>query len=102
MAFDTLQEFVVFLEQNGELIRIKEPVSTNLEMTELGRRMIEKDGPAILIENPVIDHGKWGNSSKTKSMPVLINLFGTVYRVAMGLGRKPGELKELGELLAIF
>lgn len=95
MPFDSLQDFVAHLEQNNELIRIKQPVSTNLEMTEIGRRMVEKNGPAVLLENVTI------NGSKS-SIPVLINLFGTVSRVAMALGRKPEELRELGELLAFL
>ena len=95
MTFDTLQDFVTLLEQKGELIRIKEPVSTNLEMTEIGRRMVEKGGPAVLLENVLIGNVK-------SSTPVLINLFGTVSRVAMALGRKPEELKELGEMLAFL
>ena len=37
-----------------------------------------------------------------KDMPVLINLFGTVERVAQGMGREPEQLKELGETLAFF
>ena len=100
MTFDTLQEFVAHLEQAGELVRIKERVSTNLEMTEIGRRMLAKNGPAVLLENVVIENkAKLAENSK---MPVLINLFGTVNRVAMALGRKPEELKELGEMLAFL
>ena len=34
------------------------------------------------------------------AMPVLVNLFGTVERVAWGLGVRPAALSELGELLA--
>ncbi len=95
MSFDNLQDFVAHLEKHGELVRIKEPVSTNLEMTEIGRRMVESGGPAVLIEKPV-------NNGTVSKIPVLLNLFGTVNRVAMGLGRKPEELKELGELLAFL
>jgi 4-hydroxy-3-polyprenylbenzoate decarboxylase len=36
------------------------------------------------------------------AMPVLVNLFGTVDRVAAGMGRKPGELRALGETLAML
>lgn len=95
MNYDNLQEFVAYLEQSGELLRISEPVSTNLEMTEIGRQMLAKGRPAVLLDNVTIDGAK-------SSIPVLINLFGTVNRVAMGLGRKPEELKELGELLAFL
>ncbi len=109
MAFDTLQDFVAELERKGQLVRIKEPVSTNLEMTEIGRRMIEKGGPAVLIEQPVICEQRTVSENNRSQfavhrspIPVLINLFGTVERVAMALGRKPEELKELGEMLAFL
>ena len=35
-------------------------------------------------------------------MPLLANLFGTVERVAWGMDREPGSLRELGEMLAFF
>ena len=35
-------------------------------------------------------------------MPVLVNLFGTVTRVAAGMGREPESLRELGEMLAFM
>lgn len=79
------------LEKAGRLVRVKEPVSTHLEMTEIGTRLIASGGPAVLFEN-VTGH----------SMPVLINLFGTVERVAWGMGREPHELREVGETLAFL
>ena len=36
------------------------------------------------------------------AMPVLVNLFGTVERVAWGMDREPHQLRELGETLAFF
>jgi 4-hydroxy-3-polyprenylbenzoate decarboxylase len=35
-------------------------------------------------------------------MPVLVNLFGTVERVAWGMGREPHQLREVGETLAFL
>jgi 4-hydroxy-3-polyprenylbenzoate decarboxylase len=35
-------------------------------------------------------------------MPVLVNLFGTVERVAWGMNREPGELRAIGETLAFL
>jgi 4-hydroxy-3-polyprenylbenzoate decarboxylase len=35
-------------------------------------------------------------------MPVLVNLFGTVERVAWGMDREPHELREVGEMLAFL
>ena len=99
MAHKSLRDFILKLEADGELVRVSEPVSTNLEMTEIGRRLVET-GPAVLFENVIREDG-----SKS-DMPVLINLFSKVKRVAMGvtLGdverTTPLELREVGELLA--
>ncbi|MBI5136354.1 MAG: 4-hydroxy-3-polyprenylbenzoate decarboxylase [Nitrospirae bacterium] len=89
MAYDDLREFMAALEAQGQLKRISTPVDPHLEMTEIGYRVIREGGPALLFENP-----------KGYDMPVLINLFGTVDRVAMGLKSDRHRLREIGELLA--
>lgn len=91
MAYSSLRDFIDDLEKRGLLVRVKEPVSPHLEMTEIGTRLIREGGPAVLFEN-VTGH----------AMPSLINLFGTVERVALGMGRKPEELREVGEALAFM
>lgn len=93
--FKNLPEFIKYLEQIGELKRISHPVSTFLEMTEIQSRVIKNNGPALLFENVFTKSGK-------SSIPVLVNLFGTVNRVALGLNTSPENLKELGELLAFL
>jgi 4-hydroxy-3-polyprenylbenzoate decarboxylase len=102
MAYRSLRDFIADLEKSGELVRVTEPVSTELEMTEICTRLLATGGPAVLFENVIKADG-------TKSdMPCLANLFGTVKRVAMGvtLGGKPrttgAELREVGELLAFL
>ncbi|MDO9335714.1 MAG: UbiD family decarboxylase [Caulobacter sp.] len=102
MAYRSLRDFIAALEKSGELVRVREPVSTELEMTEICTRLLAAGGPAVLFENVLKADG-------TKSdMPCLANLFGTVKRVAMGvtLGGKPrttgAELREVGELLAFL
>ena len=82
------------LEQVDALVRVTEPVSTKLEMTEIQTRLLAEGGPAVLFENVTDENG---NKS---SMPVLVNLFGTVERVAWGMGREPEQLREVGETLA--
>ncbi|HEY1877188.1 MAG TPA: UbiD family decarboxylase domain-containing protein, partial [Rhizomicrobium sp.] len=100
MSYRSLREFVARLERDGELVRVKEPVSTVLEMTEIQTRLIAQRGPAVIFEKPVRADGA------ISDMPVLVNLFGTVKRVAMGVTmngveRTTGaELREVGELLA--
>src|ERR1700749_4705921 len=100
MPYRSLRDFLAKLEAAGELVRVKEPVSTVLEMTEIQTRLIAKGGPAVLFERPLKADGA------PSSMPVLVNLFGTVRRVAMGvtMGGKERtdakDLREVGELLA--
>ncbi len=96
MSFASLRDFIQHLETRGDLVRVREPVSTNLEMTEIQTRLLAEGGPAVLFENPVDANGK------PASMPVLTNLFGTVTRVAAGIGRAPDQLRAVGETLAFL
>ena len=94
MAYSSLRDFIDHLEKEKKLVRITEPVSADLEMTEIGCRVLKDGGPALLFENPIKCDG-------TKStMPVLTNLFGTVERVAMGINAKPEDLRNIGHTLA--
>ena len=92
MRYNDLRDFIIQLEAMGELKRIKVPVSPNLEMTEIADRVLRAGGPALLFENPV-----------GFATPVLANLFGTVRRVALGMGEDgPEALREVGKLLAFL
>ena len=100
MSYRSLREFIKRLETEGELVRVRETVSTVLEMTEIQTRLLAENGPAVIFEQPVKADG-------TRSeIPVLVNLFGTVKRVAMGVTMGGIErhdakaLREVGELLA--
>ena len=95
MALNSLRDFIAHLEKNGRFLRVSKPVSTELEMTEIGTRLIAEGGPAVLFENAI-------HAGKPNPMPVLINLFGTVERVAWGMGREPHELREIGQTLAFL
>src|ERR1700760_4515041 len=100
MSYRSLRDFIARLEAQGELVRVRAPVSTVLEMTEIQTRLIARGGPAVLFEKPIKADGT------PSGMPVLVNLFGTVKRVAMGvtLGgverSTAASLREVGELLA--
>jgi len=96
MAFQSLRDFIAALETEGELVRVREPVSTHLEMTEIQTRLLAESGPAVIFEHPVDAQGN------PAAMPVLVNLFGTVKRVAMGMGRRPEDLRAVGETLAFL
>jgi 4-hydroxy-3-polyprenylbenzoate decarboxylase len=93
MPYASLRDFIARLEAVGRLTRVRAPVSPFLEMTEIQTRLLAEGGPAVLFENVV------HNGSK---MPVLVNLFGTVERVAWGMDREPNQLREIGETLAIL
>jgi 4-hydroxy-3-polyprenylbenzoate decarboxylase len=96
MPYASLRDFIARLEQSGRLVRVGAPVSPHLEMTEIQTRLLAEKGPAVLFENVVRADG-------TRSdIPVLVNLFGTVERVAWGMDREPGELRQVGETLAFL
>jgi 4-hydroxy-3-polyprenylbenzoate decarboxylase len=96
MPYASLRDFIERLEHNGRLVRVTEPVSPALEITEIQTRLIAEGGPAVLFENPVREDGT------AYDMPVLANLFGTVERVAWGMDREPAELRQVGETLAFL
>ncbi|MDA3779762.1 MAG: menaquinone biosynthesis decarboxylase [Bacteroidales bacterium] len=76
MTHLSLNSFVNLLEKNNELIRVKEFVNPNLQITEIVDRFSKsKDGgKAILFEN-----------TKT-NFPLLINAFGSNKRMCLALG----------------
>ena len=76
MAYQGLHEFIDRLERNGELLRIKVPVSPELEITEIVDRISKSEGggKALLFEN------------NGTSFPLLINAFGSEKRIALALG----------------
>jgi 4-hydroxy-3-polyprenylbenzoate decarboxylase len=96
MPYASLREFMDRLEREGRLVRVSRPVSTQLEMTEIQTRLLARQGPAVLFENPVRSDGQ------PSRIPVLVNLFGTVERVAWGMDRTPDRLREVGETLAFL
>lgn len=92
MRYHDLRDFIRQLESLGELRRISTEVSPHLEMTEIADRVLRREGPALLFERPT-----------GFTTPVLANLFGTVRRVALGMGEDgPEALREVGKLLAFL
>ena len=91
MPYASLRDFMDRLEKTGRLVRVTAPVSPHLEMTEIQTRLLAEKGPAVLFENVV-----------GSDIPVLVNLFGTVERVAWGMDREPHELRGVGETLAFL
>jgi 4-hydroxy-3-polyprenylbenzoate decarboxylase len=95
MPYASLRDFMVRLEMSGRLVRVREPVSPALEVTEIQTRLLAEGGPAVLFENVVGPGGRY-------DMPMLVNLFGTVERIAWGMDREPQQLREIGETLAFL
>src|ERR1700746_1814659 len=95
MPYASLRDFIAGLEASRRLVRVREPVSPFLEVTEIQTRLLAEGGPAVLFENVAGQSGRYG-------MPMLVNLFGTVERVAWGMDREPHQLREIGETLAFL
>lgn len=75
MPYKNLQQFIETLEQAGELIRIKEYVNPELEITEIVDRVSKSaNNKALLFENTGTD------------FPLLINAMGSYKRMCMALG----------------
>ncbi len=75
MKYSNLNDYIIELEKQGLLLRVKTEVSTDLEITEITDRMMATDGPALLFEN-VAGH----------TIPVLTNLFGSLKKMSLALG----------------
>ena len=77
MQYHSLREFIDRLENENELVRIKDHVSPILEITEITDRVSKQPGggKALLFENV-----------EGSNIPVLINAFGSSKRINMALG----------------
>jgi 4-hydroxy-3-polyprenylbenzoate decarboxylase len=96
MAFDSFRDWVNALDRAGELIRISDPIATELEITALAdREMKQPDGGrALLCEKPMI-HGQ------VSPFPVAINTLGSWRRLALSMGADSVDqvAAELGSLM---
>src|SRR5579864_5994668 len=105
LAYDDLRDWIKTLEKNGELRRIREEVSPELEITEITDRVSKigsrgkgsgganpnnfaPGGPALLFENV---KGHPGHQ-------VIINQFGSERRMAMALGVE--RVEEIAERIS--
>jgi 4-hydroxy-3-polyprenylbenzoate decarboxylase len=75
VGFRNLTEFLRALEAEGDLVRIRRPVSPTLEIAEIADRSVKGDGPALLFENV-----------SGSEMPVAINVFASRRRMLAALG----------------
>ena len=90
MSFHDLRAFLVRLEREQQLQRVREPVDPHLESTALCLRALREQGPALLMEQAV-----------GSTHPMLGNLLGHRRRIELALAGRPlASLRELGQLLA--
>jgi 4-hydroxy-3-polyprenylbenzoate decarboxylase len=78
--FDSLREFIAFLEKKKQLVRIQEPIRADQEITEITDRVTKAGGPALLFEHVIKVDGTRSQFS------LLINTYGTWQRTAWALG----------------
>jgi len=83
VTFRSLGEFLGALEARGDLARVSRPVSRDLEITEVTRRVLRAGGPALLFE-----------TVPGAAMPVVTNLLGAPRRIAFALGAE--SVDEIG------
>ncbi len=81
MEFPNLGSFLEALRKSGRLAVVECPVSADLEVAEIHRRVIAAGGPALLF-----------TSVKGADFPLATNLFGTKARAELAFGRRPAEL----------
>jgi len=96
MAFDSFRGFLRRLEDAGELIRVSQPLATELEITEVADQQMKAPGggKALLIESPTVN-------GKPAAFPLAINTLGSARRMALALGAGSVDevAAELGALL---
>ena len=80
MAYPSFLEFVRVLEKAGELVRISQPVDTELAIAEWANREMKspRGGQALVFEKPMVE-------GKVASFPVAINTMGSEKRMAIAL-----------------
>ncbi len=75
MAYGDLRSFLEGLRSRGQLVEVDEPVSVDLELPAVLRRLMYSGGPAAIFRN--IREG---------TLPAVGNLFGSWDRVSMAIG----------------
>ena len=89
-ALNTLSDFIAALDSAGELVRVRQPVSVDLELCEISDRAMKRPGggPALLFEHVTLFDGS------RSAYPVAINLFGSMKRMEISMGVQ--SLDEIG------
>jgi UbiD family decarboxylase len=75
-----LRSYLELLRRERDILEVSAEVDPHLELAEIHRRIIEREGPALLF-----------NKVKGSPYPVVTNLFGTVRRIELAFGPRPEE-----------
>lgn len=89
-----LRSFLAWASATDQFARLAEPVEVAHRMTAIHKAVLERGGPVLQFDRPVLTDGS------VAGMPVVANLFGTPERVAAGLGVGEAQLDDLGAFLA--
>src|SRR3990167_6442242 len=81
MPYADLREFLHQLEKEGELGHVKRPVDLHYETGAVSRKALDLRGPALSFDN-----------IRGHKIPLVVNLFATRRRYALGLDTTPEEL----------
>lgn len=81
MSLVNLRQFLQKLRAEGEIAVVEHPVSTDLELAEIHRRVAAADGPALFFKNV-----------KNSKFPVVTNLFGSIKRMRLAFDDRPEEI----------
>src|SRR3954470_21479523 len=94
--YRSFSHFIEALDAAGELVRVTQPVATELEITEIADREMKKPGggKALLFERPTVN-------GQVSPFSLAINTMGSDARMAMSLRAKSVEAvaAELGALM---
>jgi len=90
LSLENVRDFIARLDGAGELVRVARPVSVVREIAEVADRCMKSPGggPALWFAQPALAGGK------VSSIPVGINLFGSLKRINLALG--VSDLNEIG------
>ena len=96
MAYESMSEFIARLEAAGELKRIRRPVATELEVTEMADREMKSPGggKALLFEKPTVN-------GVVSPFPLAVNTLGSWKRMALAMNADSVDevAAELGSLM---
>src|SRR5918999_4917164 len=94
MALSNLRDFIQAIDGIGELARVSHPVRARLEIAEIADRAMKSPGggPALLFDHVLLEDGR------RSSLPVAINLFGSLRRMGLALG--VDDLDQIGSRLS--